>query len=99
MRPQLMPRVRTLWIVAMKLIAPMIDEMPVRWMRKIHASTPPPREGVVGQRRVHRPAGLWRLEEHARVEGDPAEQQQPERQRVQPRERHVARPDHERHEV
>ena len=44
MRPQLMPRVRMLWIVAMKLIAPMIDEMPVRWIRKIHASTPPPAE-------------------------------------------------------
>jgi hypothetical protein len=30
-----------LWIVAMKLIAPTIDDRPVRWMRKIHASMPP----------------------------------------------------------
>ena len=37
-----MPGARMLWIVAMKLIAPMIDEMPVRWIRKIQASTPPP---------------------------------------------------------
>ena len=42
MRPQLMPFARMLWIVAMKLIAPTIDEMPVRWIRKIQASTPPP---------------------------------------------------------
>ena len=42
MRPQPMPRARMLWIVAMKLIAPRIEEMPVRWIRKIQASTPPP---------------------------------------------------------
>ncbi len=41
MRPQPMPRARMLWMVAMKLIAPMSDEMPVRWIRKIQASTPP----------------------------------------------------------
>jgi hypothetical protein len=42
MRPQLIPGARMLWIVATKLIAPMIEEMPVRWIRKIQASTPPP---------------------------------------------------------
>jgi hypothetical protein len=40
-RPQPMPFARMLWIVATKLIAPMIDEMPVRWIMKIQASTPP----------------------------------------------------------
>jgi hypothetical protein len=43
-RPQLIPGARMLWIVAMKLIAPMIDDRPVRWIRKIQASTPPPGE-------------------------------------------------------
>ena len=41
MRPQPIPGARMLWIVATKLIAPISDEMPVRWTRKIHASTPP----------------------------------------------------------
>jgi len=41
MRPQPMPFARMLWIVATKLIDPRIEEMPVRWIRKIHASTPP----------------------------------------------------------
>ena len=41
MRPQLMPLARMLWIVATKLMAPTSDEMPVRWIRKIQASTPP----------------------------------------------------------
>ena len=44
MRPQLMPGARMLWIVATKLIAPISDEMPVRWIMKIQASTPPPGE-------------------------------------------------------
>ena len=30
-----------LWIVAVKLIAPSSDEIPVRWIMKIHASMPP----------------------------------------------------------
>ena len=51
------------------------------------------------ERRVAPPAGLGRLEEQRRVEHDPAEQQQPERQRVQPWERHVPRADHQGHEV
>ena len=36
-----MPGARMLWIVAMKLTAPSIDERPVRWAMKIHASWPP----------------------------------------------------------
>jgi hypothetical protein len=55
--------------------------------------------GVVGQRRIGGPAGGGRLEEEAGVEGDPAEGQQPERERVQPREGHVPGTDHQRHEV
>ena len=46
MRPQLMPGARMLWIVATKLIAPSIDERPVRWIMKIQASTPPPGENA-----------------------------------------------------
>ena len=49
-RPQLMPGARMLWIVAMKLIAPTIDERPVRWIRNIHASTPPPGEKASSDR-------------------------------------------------
>ena len=30
-RPQPMPGARMFWIVAMKLIAPRIDDRPVRW--------------------------------------------------------------------
>ena len=72
----------------------------MRWIRKIHASWPPLGEYCdARQRRVAPPAGLGRVEEQRRVEDDPAEQQQPERQRVEPRERHVARADHQRHEV
>ena len=41
-RPQLMPGARMLWIVATKLMAPTSDDRPVRWIRKIQASTPPP---------------------------------------------------------
>ena len=51
------------------------------------------------QRRVRRPAGLRRAEEHRRVEDDAAGEVQPVGQRVQPRERHVARADLQRHEV
>ncbi len=36
-----MPFARMLWIVATKLIAPMSEDRPVRWIRKIHASIPP----------------------------------------------------------
>ena len=51
------------------------------------------------QRRIAPPARFGRLPEERCVEDDPAEQQQPVGQRVQPRERHVAGPDHQRHEV
>ena len=39
-RPQPMPLARMLWIVAVKLIAPTSDEIPVRWIMKIQASIP-----------------------------------------------------------
>ena len=89
-----------LWIVATKLIAPTSEERPVRWIEEDpRVDAPARRVEVVRQRRVHRPAGLGRLEEDAAVERDAAEQRQPVRQRVQLRERHVARADHQRHEV
>ena len=59
------------------------------------------REGRLGQRRVAGPAALGRAArgEPARVQDDPAEQEEPVGERVQAREGHVARADHERHEV
>ena len=53
----------------------------------------------VGQRHVARPAGFGRVPEDRGVEDDPAGQQQPEGERVQAREGHVARADHQRQEV
>ena len=52
-----------------------------------------------GKRRVARPAGFRRVPEDRGVEDEPARQQQPEGERVQAREGHVARADHQRHEV
>src|ERR671935_1619078 len=43
-RIQLIPRLRMLWIVTMKLIAPRIDEIEVRWMARIQRSWPWPGE-------------------------------------------------------
>ena len=51
------------------------------------------------QRRVARPAALGRGEEDRAVEDHAARGQEPEGQGVELRERHVPRPDHERHEV
>ena len=41
-RAQPMPRARMLAIVTVMFSAPRIELMPVRWMRKIHASVPLP---------------------------------------------------------
>ena len=42
MRNHVIPRARMLWIVTMKLIAPRIDEIEVRWMARIQRSWPLP---------------------------------------------------------
>ncbi len=52
-----------------------------------------------GQRRVAGPAGFRRVPEERGIEDDPARQEQPEGERVQARIGHVARTDHQRHEV
>ena len=58
------------------------------------------REGALGQRRVREPSGVGRTAgEEAEVENDPADERQPERKCVEPRERDVRRTDHEWHEV
>ena len=57
------------------------------------------RELLQRQRHVGEPAGLRRREEQRAVQRDAAEQEHPVRPRVQPRERDVARPDHQRDEV
>ena len=55
---------------------------------------------VLGQRRVARPAGRCRAAgDEAEEQQDAAERQHPERQGVDPRERHVRRADLERHDV
>ena len=41
-RAQPIPRARMLAIVTVMFSAPRIELMPVRWMRKIHASVPLP---------------------------------------------------------
>ena len=66
----------------------------------IHRSSPWPGE-MHRQRRVGRPArvGGAAAPHEARVHHEPAEQEQPERGRVQPREGHVAGADLQRHEV
>ncbi len=64
-------------------------------------------EGFRGERSVREPADIGRRAaavepfgaEHAEVEEQRPEERQPERERVQPRERHVAGADHERHQV
>ena len=40
MRIHVIPRVRMLWIVTTKLIAPAMDEIVVRWMPRIQRSWP-----------------------------------------------------------
>jgi hypothetical protein len=57
------------------------------------------RVDLARERGVREPPGLRWLPEERRVEDDPAEQQQPVGERVQARERHVARADHQRQEV
>ena len=52
-----------------------------------------------GERHRRDPAGVGRGPEDRRVEDDAAGQEQPEGERVQARERDVARADHQRHEV
>jgi hypothetical protein len=42
MRIQVIPGVRMLWIVTMKLIAPASDESDVRWRPRIQRSCPEP---------------------------------------------------------
>src|SRR4051812_49749617 len=42
MRIQVIPGARMLWIVTMKLIAPMIEEIEVRWIARIQRSWPLP---------------------------------------------------------
>jgi hypothetical protein len=83
-----MPGARMLWIVTMKLIAPRIDEIDVRWIARIQRSWPVARlEGELRERRIRVPARRARpaRREPARVEDDPAEQEEPVRERVQAR--------------
>ena len=98
MRQNVMPGARIVMIVTRKLRAVMMLDAPAH-------CTPMLKKGLterlpLRERRVARPAGpegASRREE-ARDEHDPGDRQEPERERVQPRERHVRSPEHERHD-
>ncbi len=72
----------------------------MRWIEvdpRVHAAAR--RVLQLGERRVAGPPALGRGEEDRGVEDEAAGGEEPERQRVQLRERHVPRADHERQEV
>ena len=102
MRIHVIPRVRMFAIVTMKLIAPSSDddredvqrEDPVVLAVARAVLCSPTAAGTTTS-----PPSPAAGREEAQVQDDPAEQEQPVRERVQPRERHVARADHQRHEV
>ena len=98
-RIMVIPGVRIRRIVTMKLIPPRIDAR-----ADDHQPDEPQvlaRPELFGQRRVVRPPrrGAAALREEAGQDRQAADGQQPERQRVDPRERHVERADLQRNEV
>ena len=54
MRSRLMPGARMFMIVTITLIAPRIEEAPIRWMAKMVIGNESPR--LQDERRIHRPA-------------------------------------------
>ena len=99
-RAQPIPRARMLAIVTVMFSAPRIE------LDAGQVDEEDPRVGPVardvgprGERGVRRPARLRGTEEHRGVEHGSAREVEPIRQRVEPRERHVARPHLQRHEV
>ncbi len=99
MRIIVMPGARIRRIVTMKLIPPRIEADPTRISPTIHRSCPVPSCSDSGA--IPRPPGGGRapLREEPGEDRQSADRQQPERERVDPRERHVERADLQRHEV
>ena len=101
---RVMPGARMLKIVVMKLMAPRIDEAPARCSDRIAKSTAGPGMARGRQRRVHGPAradavgARLALDEGRDQQQREGGRQQPERDVVHARERHVGRADHQRHE-
>ncbi len=100
-----MPGARMLKMVVMKLIAPRIEEAPARCsdrMREIDRRPGMPGDGR--QRRIEGPAGAdavgagWPFDEGRGEQQRERGRQQPERDVVHARERHVRRADHQRHD-
>ena len=98
MRLSVMPGVRSLKIVTMKLIAPTVVEMPTN-------TTPSPQKSMLipgeycfdGQRHVREPTAVGRVaDEEAREQEDPGEHEDPVAEGVEPRERHVTAAEHQR---
>ena len=99
MRQKLMPGARMVMIVTRKFSAVAIDDAPANCTPIGEEHLPYRRVG--GQRRVGRPAGGERAAggEERRGHHHAGDRQHPERQRVQARERHVRRADHQRQDV
>ena len=101
---RVMPGARMLKIVVMKLMAPRIDEAPARCSDRMAKSTAGPGMARGRQRRIQRPAGAdavgarLALDEGRDQQQRERGRQQPERDVVHARERHVGRADHQRHE-
>ena len=96
-----MPGARMLMMVTKKLTAAASEATPRICRPMTQKSAFGPGENWREVRlRVAEPAGVGRgAEEEAGVEQQAAEQEDPVAERVQPRERHVARADHERDQV
>jgi hypothetical protein len=74
---------------------PSIDAMPRRWSER-YVSGP---SGVTGSARAQDAGVRRRRHEKPRVHDDATQRDQPERQRIDARKRHVACADHQRHEI
>ena len=100
-RNMVMPGARIVMIVVMKFTAPrMVPKPDEREAEHPEVAADPGRERRARQRRVGEPAERCRtLRGEEPADGDQAaEAEQPERERVQPRERDVGRTDLQRHE-
>ena len=108
MRPRVMPGQRMQRIVAIRLTAvPMLPKPDDQDGDRPVVGARTRRECARGQRRVGPPPHVRRVAravqaaaaEKAEIQQEPAERAQPEAEGIQARKRHVARADHQRHQV
>jgi hypothetical protein len=99
MRQKVIPGARMVMIVTKKLSAVAIEEAPANCTPKVEERLP--QRGAGGKRRVAGPAGVEGAARRqvAADEEQPGQRQHPEAERVQPREGHVRRADHQRQHV